>query len=100
LKPGEQGRIKEEKISVAAVETKEAVAWKEGEFVFRDAPVAVIAKQLSRWYDLQVEYRDPVEKHFNAVIKRNVPLSKVLHYLEETGEVHFQLNGKKLVVMK
>jgi transmembrane sensor len=100
LKPGQQARVTESKIDVAEVDLSEATAWKNGEFVFRNTPVHTIVRQLARWYDLDVEYRDPVEKHLNATIKRDVPLSKLLHYLQETGDVHFKIEGKKLIVMK
>lgn len=99
LKPGEQARVGSNAIDVIPVDTQEAIAWKDGEFVFRNAPVHAIAMQLARWYNLDVEFRDPVDKHLNATIPRNVPLSKVLHYLEETGDVHFKLEERKLVVM-
>jgi transmembrane sensor len=100
LKPGQQASITENKIEVAETDVSENTAWKNGEFVFRNAPVHAIARQLARWYDLDVEYRDPAEKHLNATIKRNIPLSKLLQYLEETGDVHFKTEGKKLIVMK
>lgn len=100
LKPGEQARTTENKIDVVPVEAKLATAWKDGEFVFRNTPVIAIVRQLARWYQLDVEFRDPVEKHLNGIIKSDVPLSKVLHYLEETGDVHFKLEGMKLIVLK
>jgi transmembrane sensor len=100
LKPGQQASVTGNSIDVVTVDTREAVAWKEGNFVFRNTPVHAIVKQLERWYDLDVEFSDPVQKHLNATISRDVPLSKVLHYLEETGEVHFKLEGRKLIVMK
>jgi transmembrane sensor len=100
LKPGDQAQIKDHEITVARVDTREFTSWKDGEFVFRNVPVVLIVKQLERWYDLNVEFHDPVEKHLNATIKRDVPLSKVLHYLEETGDVHFKVDGKKLIVFK
>lgn len=99
LKPGEQARVAAEKISVLPVDASEATAWKDGEFVFRNTPVHSIVRQLARWYDLDIEYRDPVEKHLNATIRRDVPLSKVLHYLEATGAVHFKVEERKLIVM-
>jgi transmembrane sensor len=100
LKPGEQARAVNNSVEVEAVDTKLAVAWKDGEFVFHNTPVSAILRQLARWYDVQVEFRDPVEKHLNGTIKRDVPLSKVLHYLEETGEVHFKVEGSKIIVLK
>jgi transmembrane sensor len=99
LKPGQQARITENKLEVVEVNAGDASAWKDGEFVFRNTPVHAVASQLARWYDLELEFRDPVEKHLNATIKRDVPLSKVLHYLEETGDVRFTLEGRKLVVL-
>jgi ferric-dicitrate binding protein FerR (iron transport regulator) len=100
LKPGEQARAGDHKIQVETVDTKLAVAWKDGEFVFRNTPVTAIMRQLARWYDVQLEFKDPVEKHLNGTIKRDVPLSKVLHYLEETGELHFKVDGSKVIVLK
>ena len=100
LKPGEQAKIAGNKIDVVSVDTYEATAWKDGVFVFRNSPVHAIVNQLARWYDLDVEFRDAVDKHLNATIKRDVPLSKVLHYLQETGEMHFKIEEKKLIVMK
>jgi ferric-dicitrate binding protein FerR (iron transport regulator) len=100
LRPGEQAKIDGSAINVKQVDAGEFIAWKDGEFVFRDAPVHSITNQLARWYDLQVEFRDPVDKHLNATIKRDLPLSKILYYLEQTGDVHFKVEGKKLIVMK
>lgn len=99
LKPGQQARVTENRMEVVPVNVEDAIAWKDGEFVFRNTPVTAITKQLARWYSLDVEFNDPVDKHLNATIKRNVPLSKVLHYLEQTGDVHFKLEGRKLIVL-
>lgn len=99
LKPGQQARVAGNKMEVVPVNVEDAIAWKDGEFVFRNTPVIAITKQLARWYSLDVEFNDPVDKHLNATIQRNVPLSKVLHYLEQTGDVHFKLEGRKLIVL-
>jgi len=100
LKPGEQAEVSRNNIDVHTVDPMGAIAWKNGVFLFRNTPVHSIVNQLARWYDLDVEYAEPVDRHLNASIGRNVPLSKVLHYLEETGDIHFKLEGKKLIVMK
>jgi transmembrane sensor len=100
LKPGQQARVNGTGVDVLTVDTKEATAWKDGEFLFRNTPVNAIVSQLARWYDLEVEFKEPVDKHINATIKRDVPLSKVLHYLEETGDVHFKVEGRTLIVYK
>lgn len=99
LKPGEQASVSNGNIEVGDADVNMAIAWKNGEFIFRNTPVAAIVKQLARWYNLDVKFQDPVDKHLNATIKRDVPLSKVLHYLEQTGDMHFKLEGRKLLVM-
>jgi transmembrane sensor len=100
LKPGQQARVNGTGVDVLTVDTKEATAWKDGEFLFRNTPVNAIVSQLARWYNLEVEFKEPVDKHINATIKRDVPLSKFLHYLEETGDVHFKVEGRTLIVYK
>jgi hypothetical protein len=56
-------------------------------------------RQLTRWYDVDIEYKGAVSKHFIGGISRNVNLSQVLSMLEQTGEVKFLIEGKKVVVM-
>jgi len=46
-----------------------------------------------------VDYSNtPMNELFHADISRKNSLSKVLKALELTGKVHFQLEGKKIIV--
>ncbi len=82
------------------VDIEEIVAWKNGEFRFNGASITVIMDQLARWYGADIHYRDDIKEEFVAKIARNMPLSKVLHYLEATGQVKFLVEGKTITVMK
>lgn len=103
LKPGEQaivsaGGLKKRKVDVAS-----AIAWKKGLFDFSDTELRTVMKQLSRWYDMEIEYRGTIrETHFFGQINRNNNLAAVLELLRESG-LNFsieQTNGKnKLVVL-
>jgi len=76
-----------------------AIAWKNGYFQFDGAGIATVMRQLSRWYDVDVSYEGPVtERQFAGQMPRGVNLSEVLRILEESN-VHFRIEGKKLVVM-
>lgn len=97
LLPGQQAIIGNN-IQVRRVEAAEAVAWKEGKFLFRDATIQAIADQIKRWYDVEVETAGPVSQYFNMEISRQVPLSKLLAGLEKTGQVRFTLTGRKLLI--
>ena len=101
LKPGEQAQMNkagEIKI-INNVDVEEAIAWKEGKFQFDKADIHDIMRQLARWYDVDVEYKGTVSSHFGGTISRDVNLSQVLNMLHLTGEVNFQIQDKKVVVM-
>ena len=101
LSPNQQAQVKQDQIElVRDADTEAALAWKNGLFQFEGASVATIMNQLSRWYDIQVEYESPISKHFRGTISRNVNVSDVFRMLELTGEVHFKIEGKKITVMK
>ncbi len=100
LKPGQQaqvspkGRIKVQQ----GINTEEAVAWKNGYFNFEGTSIETIMRQLERWYDIDVEYKNHVNTRFYGTIARNVGIDKVFKMLELTGAVHFTINGSKVVV--
>jgi len=101
LKPGEQAQMNkagEIKI-INNVDVEEAIAWKEGKFQFDKADIHDIMRQLARWYDVDVEYKGTVSSHFGGTISRDVNLSQVLNMLHLTGEVNFQIQDKKVLVM-
>ena len=100
LKPGEQGIIDQDgKILTKPADLESALAWKDGQFIFKMAPLSEVMNQVSHWYDAQIVYKDNNTEHFNARIPRDVPVSKLLHLLEATGRVHFKVEYKTITVM-
>jgi len=100
LKPGQQAAIeKDGKMKVLSnVNISEVTAWKEDQFSFNSADIHSIMKQISRWYDVDVEYKGNVSASLNGNIKMSVPLSQVLEILTLAGNVKFDVQGKKIVV--
>ncbi len=101
LRPGQEGRLHKQSgaLSVAAADVEEAIAWKNGIFQFEHADIAAIARQLARWYDVEVVIAGPLpQKNFVGVMSRNAPLESVLKVLGSTG-VQFKLEGRRLIVM-
>lgn len=100
LSPGQQSGIsKQGKITVLDhADTEEAVAWKNGRFQFKSADLQTILRQLSRWYDADIEYRGRANLHFTGQLTRNAQVSGILEKLEMTGEVHFTIENKKIIV--
>ncbi len=100
LAPGQQAKQGNDgNISVKEVDVEEAVAWKNGLFLFQDADVRTVMRQISRWYDIEIAY-DGVPKtiKLNGEVYRNYNLSQVLTVLSAAG-LQFKIEGKKLIVI-
>lgn len=102
LKPGEQSVLKGTSIKVSEVDTEEALAWKEGLFMFDNENLESIMRKVSRWYDVEVVFQDNglLTKDFSGTVSRFGNVSQVLKKIELTGSVHFKIEGRRIVVMK
>ncbi|WP_175635828.1 FecR family protein [Pedobacter ghigonis] len=102
LKPGEQSVLKGASVKVSEVDTEEAMAWKEGLFMFDDEDLESIMRKVSRWYNVEVVFKDKslLTKGFSGTVSRFGNASQVLRKIEETGSVHFKIEGRRIVVMK
>lgn len=101
LLPGQQARVHRSDGSMDVLKdanTEEAVAWKNGFIQFEGQDIKAAMRMLARWYNVDVEYRAAVPAHFRGIIPRNVPVSQVLKMMELTGEVHFSIEGNKIIV--
>lgn len=101
IKPGQQTQLTNSgQIKVLDdIDMDAVIAWKNGNFDFDGAGIETVMRQLSRWYNVEVEYKKKPDVLFYAEIPRNTKLSEVLHALEYTSKVKFDINGKKIVVM-
>lgn len=102
LEPGEQAQLSGNQLKVASdVDMEEVVAWKNGYFKFNESLESIMAK-IARWYDVDVEYQDKPgsDLTFSGKISRSREISGILKMLEYTGDVHFKLEGRKVIVTK
>ena len=101
LKPGQQSQLATDgEIKVVSnVDVDGVVAWKNGMFDFENAGIETVMRQLSRWYDVEIEYKGKTDDLFIAEMRRNIKLSDALKALELTGKVKFEIQGKKIIVM-
>ncbi|PWK66351.1 FecR family protein [Mucilaginibacter oryzae] len=99
IRPGEQALNDAATISIKEnVDTDEAIAWKNGKFMFRNTDLQTIMRQLSRWYDVDVEYQGKIaQKHYMGRISRNVPVSQIFEILKLSG-LKFTINGRTIIV--
>ncbi len=101
LAPGEQGLINKglTGIQKKRVNIEQEIAWKAGYFVFRNSSIQDIMRQVSRWYDVEVEYRgQPPIGTFGGTYSKNKDILELLKGLELTGLIHFTIEGRKVIV--
>jgi ferric-dicitrate binding protein FerR (iron transport regulator) len=99
--PGDQATNSGNSISVKQIDPQLSVAWKNDLFLFENEKLETIMRQIERWYDVEVEYRDPVSgERFGGGVSRFNSVSKLLKSLEATGKVHFEIEGRKIYVSK
>jgi transmembrane sensor len=103
LKPGQQASVipGDHKISVMNnANTDEAIAWHNGLFIFNDESLESIMRKVSRWYNIDVQYRGKItDISLLGVVSRTKNISAVLHALEATGGVHFKIEPGRVIVM-
>ncbi len=101
LVPGEQAKWNGKEIIKEVVDTEAAIAWKEGYFKFNENIESILTK-ISRWYNVEIIYLskpDPATT-FSGKIARDRNLNSVLKMLEYDGNIHFQIQGRRVIVKK
>ncbi|WP_293784699.1 FecR domain-containing protein [uncultured Pedobacter sp.] len=101
LKPGQMARLGNENIKVQQADTEMAVAWKNGEFVFRE-DLRTAMRKVARWYNVEIVYEEtaPADLMLGGWMSRGTDISEVLNHIQLTGKVHFKLEGRRVIVSK
>ena len=102
LAPGEQAitHAGDSAIVVNAVNVESAIAWKNGLFVFDEEPLYEMMDELSRWYDVDIVFKDDKKKnyHFSGELNREANVQELLENIEKTGEVDFTITDKQILI--
>ncbi|HLR37250.1 MAG TPA: FecR domain-containing protein [Chitinophagaceae bacterium] len=100
LKPGQQAIVKSDKLRIVQANVDQAIAWKNGVFIFKGSNIKDVMKQISRWYDIDVKYKGKIpDLRFGGGITRNCNLSEVLSILKQSN-IHFKLENRTVTVME
>jgi ferric-dicitrate binding protein FerR (iron transport regulator) len=100
LTPGQQSQLQEQYLTVQPADVAQAVAWKDGLFSFHHADLQAIMRQLSRWYNVEVQFEgNPGQEQFTGKIGRNLSLHDVMEGLAFTHVKYRIEEGKRIVVL-
>jgi transmembrane sensor len=103
IKPGEQAvatlSLSKGPLTIHhSPDLEQVLAWKNGRFVFNGTDVQTTMRQIARWYDVEIVYEGNVKGFFKGSINRKENVSEILKLLGMTDEVHFKLEGRKIIV--
>lgn len=102
LKPGQQAVIVNgsDNIAVSEADIAEAMAWKNGYFLFDDDDIRSVMRKVSRWYDVDVDFqRDFSDQHFGGTFYRSKSINELLDHFQKVGNLHFKISGRRIIVM-
>jgi len=101
LAPGQQARVNAGTGNVRVVDgvdTDKELSWKNGYFQFENESLESIMRQVSRWYDVEVQYEGNTRgENFTGRLPRNSNVSKLLKILALSG-VKFRIEDKTIIV--
>jgi len=98
LQPGQQALLAEH-IRVEEADIKQQLAWKNGDFIFRGETLESALRQVSRWYDVDVECPSHLGKlRFNGMISRAQPLSMIIEMIQLTKKAKVIVKERRLIV--
>lgn len=84
---------------VKDVNIKEVIAWKNNLFWFDNTNVQEIVKQLSRWYDVDIQVKGDIPDLFTGSIPRNLTFSQVFEVLQKTGSIQYKIENDKTIIV-
>ncbi|MCD0488317.1 FecR family protein [Pedobacter sp. MC2016-14] len=101
LGPGQQAILKDNKLAVKQADVDDVMAWKNGYFLLYHEDFKGIMDKISRWYNVEVIYKcEPTDIKIGGLIPRTANISTVLEVMEQTGKVHFKIEGRRVTVLK
>ncbi|MBO9202406.1 MULTISPECIES: FecR family protein [Niastella] len=99
IQPGQKAVLNNGHFSIREnVNIAEEIAWKKNLFEFRDTPLRNIMQQLTHWYDVEFVFNCCDSTSYTTTASRGEPLPEFLENMEETGDVHFEINGRRILV--
>lgn len=99
LKPGQQAEFSNGRLKVQQADVEEAIAWKNGKFKFSNENIESLMRKVARWYDVDIEYKGKISKEgFGGQVSRSRNVSEILEVLQLTRLVHFEIEGRRIIV--
>jgi hypothetical protein len=104
LLPNQQSILDKNTNSIVVIEKlniNNEISWREGVFIFDGKTLKEIMKVMSRWYDMEVVFKnkDIEDEEFVGVLRRNREIKKMLSSIKGFGTIKdYTINGKNVIL--
>ena len=102
LIPGQQSILSSNNnLLVKTVDVYNEISWKEGVFSFEDKTLKDIMKVLSRWYDMEVIFKNKAieDEEFIGILDKNQKIEEILISIKNSGIISdYEIENKKIVL--
>ncbi|MEN8124970.1 MAG: FecR family protein [Bacteroidota bacterium] len=89
------------KLSVKNVDVYNEISWKEGVFSFEEKSLKDIMKVLSRWYDMEVIFKNKAveDEEFIGILEKDQKIEEILISIKNFGIINdYEIKNKKVVL--
>ena len=101
LSPGQKVSSTDTGIAAMRNGVAQTIAWRDRYFAYEDQPLSRVLLDICRWYGTTLDTQSvPNDKNIYMKIEKGLPLSEVLGLLEETSNLHYQIEGRKITIYK
>jgi len=102
LRPGQQSIAYTDRIDVQPVNISEAIAWKNGEFMFNSESLVSAMTKIARWYNIEIVVEPQLrEIAIWGTISRYEKFDKVLELIKLVdSRIKFKVEGRRVTFMK
>jgi transmembrane sensor len=100
LKPGQEGLMNGSRgFVIKKANIEQAMAWKNGQFIFDNEDMGAISRRLSRWYNVSfMDLRKDQTLTYTGAVSKYKYVSEVLKMLELTGTIHYKIEDGHVLV--
>jgi len=104
LKPGQQLVYKKDKsgIEIQLFNKDDALAWKNGELLFRLTPFDKVITQLEKWFDIKIEYNPASFRSETLTVEfeKYESLENILKVMSRANGFKYTIEGKDVKIVK
>ena len=97
MKPGQSAQlVSDGTFAVDEVDTETFLYWKEGFFYFDDVALVDMMKEIGKWYNIDIEFRN--SEIMNLLANRQQKVSDLIELLNRMERIHVYLEGESLII--